>query len=219
MVAAASLLRFTQAPRFRIEQVQVEGVEMLTSAQVQSLLGIEGGSIFLLDPAVIIRSLEAAAEIKSAQVRLTWPNQVELEVVERHTMVEWNDAGRTWWLSPDGVAYVQHDQEIELIKIHSEVSVLSVQEEAQAPVVDPAILRSVAGLSKQLPEVSSWSFDREHGLGFEDPRGWTVYFGTDGDMPLKVRVYESIAAKLESEGLAAVLISVEDHSAPYYAVR
>jgi hypothetical protein len=43
-----------------------------------------------------------------------------------------------------------------------------------------------------------------------------VYFGEQGDMAFKVRVYEAIAAHLLERGYPATLISVEDISATYY---
>ena len=202
-----------------VNEIHVEGAEMLSTAQIRSLSGIEGQSIFLLDPGVIKDQLEGAAEVKTATIKMGWPNQIEVQVQERFPAVEWNDAGRIWWLSTDGVAYVQHGDGQNLVKIHSEETELQVKENATDPVVDPGLLRAVAALSKHLPEVQSWNFDADHGLGFVDAHGRQVYFGTSGDMPMKVRTYLSIADKLVAENIQAKTVSVEDQAGPYYSIR
>ncbi len=217
--ALGTLLRFSRAEQFKVGQIEVQGIEMLTAAQVRSITGVEGRSIFFLDPSAIIGLIEQTAEVKSAQIKMGWPNKIQVEVQERLPVVEWDDAGRVWWLSSDGVAYVKHGEHAGLIKIISDESSLQVAEEAHTPVVDPALLRAVASLSKHLPEVGSWEFDPGHGLGFTNELGWQVYFGTSGDMPMKVRMYQAIAEKLVEEGIQPTLLSVEDQSAPYYALR
>jgi cell division septal protein FtsQ len=219
ILAIGSLFRFANSERFKVGEVSVDGIEMLTAAQIRSLAGIEGRSIFFLDPVEITKHVEEAAEVRSAVVKMAWPNRVDLQVQERHPVVEWNDAGRIWWLSTDGVAYVQHGDGHDLIQINSEQTSLQVKEEAGDPVVDPSLLRAVASLSKHLPDVQSWMFDMDHGLGFTDKQGWQVYFGTGGDMPMKVRMYQSIADQLAGENILATMVSIEDQAAPYYSVR
>lgn len=219
LLALGSIIRFARSDQFKVDQITVEGNAMLPAAQIRSLAGIEGQSIFFLDPMQIKSTLEGTAEVKEATIKMAWPNRVEVTIDERYPAVEWNDAGRIWWLSVDGVAYVQHGEGRSLIKVQSEQSYLQVGEDAQAPVVNPALMRSVASLSKQLPEVTSWNFSPVHGLGFIDEHGWQIFFGTSGDIPMKVRIYESIAEKIISDGLQVVMISVEDSDAPYYATR
>ncbi len=219
ILAIGNLIRFARSEQFKVDQITVEGNAMLPAAQIRSLAGIEGQSIFFLDPAQIKSTLEQAAEVKEATIRMAWPNRVEILVDERFPAVEWNDAGRIWWLSVDGVAYVQHGEERDLIQVRSEQAYLQVGEDAQAPVVNPSMMRAVASLNKQLPEVTGWNFDRVHGLGFIDEHGWQIYFGTSGDIPMKVRIYQAIAEMLVAEGIQVTLISVEDSDAPYYATR
>lgn len=219
LLALGSLVRFARSDHFKVGQISVAGIEMLTAAQVRSLAGIEGQSIFFLDPVSIVHLLEEASEVKSAQIKMSWPNRVEVQIQERLPIVEWNDAGRIWWLSNDGVAYVQHGDNNSLIQIQSEETNLQVDEDALTPVVNPSLLKAVASLNKHLPTVQRWDFDREHGLGFTDSYGWKVYFGTGGDIPMKVRMYESIVEKLVADNVQATMVSVEDQSAPYYSVR
>jgi len=71
-------------------------------------------------------------------------------------------------------------------------------------------------LNAQLPEdAASLIYDPNHGLGFEDPRGWLAYFGVGGDMVVKVRTYQAIVAGLAQIRQPVAVISVADAAAPY----
>ncbi len=44
------------------------------------------------------------------------------------------------------------------------------------------------------------------GFGWNDPRGWRVYFGTSAsDVELKMRVYESMVNSLTQRGIRPVI--------------
>jgi hypothetical protein len=60
-------------------------------------------------------------------------------------------------------------------------------------------------------------FDRSFGLGWKDSRGWDSFFGaTAQDMPLKVRVYQSLVDSLTRRGIIPSFISVMYPDAPFY---
>ena len=55
------------------------------------------------------------------------------------------------------------------------------------------------------------------GFGWNDPRGWRVYFGTTpNDVELKMRVYELMVSSLTQRGIRPALINVTYPTAPYY---
>jgi hypothetical protein len=57
-------------------------------------------------------------------------------------------------------------------------------------------------------------------LGWNDPNGWEVFFGSQGnDMNQKLAVYKSLVERLQSEGIQPALISVEYIHAPYYRME
>ena len=58
---------------------------------------------------------------------------------------------------------------------------------------------------------------RDYGFGWNDPRGWRVYFGTSAnDVELKMRVYESMVNSLTQRGIRPAMINVTYPTAPYY---
>jgi hypothetical protein len=59
--------------------------------------------------------------------------------------------------------------------------------------------------------------DPQYGMGWQDPRGWTVYFGQNAkDILMKKVVYKTILDTLTLQGVQPSLISVEYLNAPFY---
>ncbi len=204
------------APGFQVGEASVLGSQILSVPQARSMAAVSGLSVFEIDPLEVARRLASHPEIASARVSVRWPNQVEITLTERHPMVEWSDAGRVWWICPDGVAYLQHGTWPGLVKVASTKKSLNITDNPLSPVIPLSVLRAAAVLNAQLPQASELIFDQDHGLGFEDARGWTAYFGIDGDMVLKARVYEALGAVLESSKATVGFVSVEDPATPYY---
>lgn len=214
-----SLFQIMKAGRYQVVLPEIEGALLLSTAQVRSLAGIDGQSTFLIDPAEIENRLEEAAEVKDSQVSFQWPNRVHIRLEERAPVAAWDDGGRIWWLSDDGIAYIQHGERNDLIQITSEAGVLELSKDDLAPVVDPVVLEGASRIQDQLPAVASWNYDHSHGLGFVDPQGRQVYFGNGSMASQKAKTYLAIAEKLDTEQIPATMISVADHNAPYYSVE
>ena len=146
------------------------------------------------------------------------PNKIAVQVSERTPVVAWNDAGRTWWLSLDGLAFIPQDTSADLVQVESSENVLSISEAALIPAIEPEVMQSALELSQHLSDVEVLQYDPTHGFGFEDSRGWTVYFGKDGDMAMKMRVYRALAETIAAKGISVTLVNLENQAAPYYQV-
>jgi cell division protein FtsQ len=207
------------SPQFQVGQLTVSGVQLLTQAQVQSLAKIEPVSIFGLDPALIEERMAGYPEVASTNVVLALPNRVEITLVERSPMVEWDDAGRKWWLSEDGVAMLRMGEWPGAVRVFSSTPVLSFGSDPTQAVISQDVLQAAVSLHRQSAEIGSLIYDPQFGLGFEDDHGWSVFFGVDGDMAMKMMVYQSLAQEIERRGLRVRFVSVEDQTAPYYIVE
>jgi len=212
----AAIQQALVSPTFRVAEASVEGNRILTAAQVHMIVGATDKPSFLIDAPAAERALLRQPEVLAAEVRLGWPNQVSVSLVERHPMIEWDDAGRVWWICPDGVAYLKHGEWPGVVRVRSEKEALTITEDPLQPAISAEVLRSAAVLNAQLPEeAASLVYDPKHGLGFEDPRGWVAYFGVGGDMVVKVRTYQAIVAGLAQVRQPVAVISVADAAAPY----
>ena len=86
-----------------------------------------------------------------------------------------------------------------------------------APFISPEMVRALKGLAGHVPPGMPILYDASFGFGWNDPRGWRVYFGTSAsDVELKMRVYESMVNSLTQRGIRPALINVTYPTAPYY---
>ena len=222
ILLAATILGLAYAyasPDFHVERATVINNRLLSQAQVRSIAQVDGNLVFLINPMQVVERLMQLPEVLTATVRLGWPNRVEIQLEERHPVVEWNDAGRIWWLSSDGMAYVQHGSWPGLIRIMTEESVLHISKQAMEPVISPDVLRAAMLLCAQLPEIEVLQYDGESGLGFVDTNGWQVYFGDEGDITQKIRIYRALAEQLSDRGVRVAMINLENESASYISVE
>jgi cell division septal protein FtsQ len=204
------------SPNFQVEAVTVQGTELLGDVQVRSIAGIARQSIFTVDTGQAVASLMAHPEISAARIKVSWPNEVQIEVQERRPVAVWNDGGRTWWLAKDGVAFIEREAWPGMVEVMSAEPVLDISDDPQRAAIDPEIVAGLERLSADLPKGATLQYNTLHGFGFADPRGWQAYFGAYGDMDSKVAVYQAIVRHLLSEEIKASVVSVEQPSTPYY---
>jgi hypothetical protein len=207
------------APGFRVAEAAVVGARLISPAQARSIAAVDDVPVFLVDPQAAKLRLEAHPEVASARVIARWPNGVEIDLQERHPMVEWEDAGKAWWISSEGIAYLKRGDWPGVVHVQSTTRSLLISQDPLAPVIDPALMRAAAVLDAALSNAPELGFDPDHGFTYQDPQGRVVYFGTGGDMVMKVRVYQAIAQRLDTGSQPAVVISVEDENAPYYGQK
>jgi hypothetical protein len=83
--------------------------------------------------------------------------------------------------------------------------------------ITPKMVQALTVLARDVPAGMPMIFDPLYGMGWQDPRGWTVYFGQDGrDISIKKVVYQAIVDTLTLQGVQPSLISVEYLNAPFY---
>jgi hypothetical protein len=87
----------------------------------------------------------------------------------------------------------------------------------QQPFVAPALVQAIVTLFPQVPAGAPMIYDPKYGMGWQDPRGWSVYFGQNTmDIPMKQKVYQAILNTITKQGIQPTLISVEYLDAPFY---
>jgi cell division septal protein FtsQ len=210
-------------PLFRVGQVQVTGNQMLPPEEINSVLDISGQPGFLLVPSKLETDLRRNfPEIVSAYVEVSMPNVVSVYVSERKPVIRWEQGASFTWISEDGVAFQPRGENPSLISVlalsapPSEIN-MSPDPLTPAPFISPDMVRAIKGFAGHVPPGMQILYDANFGLGWNDPRGWRVYFGTTGsDVELKMRVYESLVSSLEQRGIKPAVINVTYPTAPYY---
>ncbi len=209
-------------PALRVTEAQVTGNQMLTLADIKSVLNVAGQPVFLLIPSDLETRLRLNyPELASVRVSVSLPNIVSVNVTERQPVIRWEQGDGYTWVAQDGVAFRPRGEMIGLISIVA-VSAPPVADSVvdpltPAPFISTEMVDAIKGLASHVPPGAPILYDAAYGFGWNDPRGWRVYFGTSArDVELKMRVYESMVSSLTQRGIHPALINVTYPTAPYY---
>jgi hypothetical protein len=209
-------------PQFRVMQAQIAGNQLLPAEELSAAMNISGQPVFLLKPEELETRLRLNyPELVSVKVTVSLPNIVSVQVVERRPIIRWEQGGGYTWISEDGVAFRPRGEMAELISVIA-VAAPAVTWSASDPLnptpfISTEMAQALKGLAGHVPPGMPIIYDANFGFGWNDPRGWRVYFGTTAnDVELKMRVYESMVNSLTQRGIRPALINVTYPTAPYY---
>jgi cell division protein FtsQ len=242
LMMSASLILMWKAPVFQVSNVEAEGLKRLTVADLNVVMGAFGKSVFALNPKTLRAALgDAFPEFSKISVRIGLPANVKVVVTERQPIISWTQNNVETWVDAEGVSFpVRGIPDTALIQVEgygtppTEMST-AIGNEVQANVnslpmpttankpglkLSPELVSSILTLGAKMPEGTVLVYDSEHGLGWNDPNGWDVFFGNeDQDMQMKLDVYQALVERLKNEGIQPALISVEYVHAPYYRME
>ena len=215
-------------PGLRVTEAKLTGSQLLSQAEINSVLNISGQPIFLLTPSDLETRLRLNyPELVSVRVEVSLPNLVSVDVTERQPVIRWEQGGGYTWVAEDGIAFRPHGELGGLIPVVAlsappvAGSGPSISEQGEvlppAPFISADMVQALKGLASHVPQGASVLYDKDFGFGWNDPRGWRVYFGVSaGDVELKIRVYEAMVGSLTQKGIRPALINVMYPTAPYY---
>jgi len=228
VVLGMALYTLLNAPSFQIQEAEVLGVARISPAEVNAVLGLYGRPAVLVQPETLEANLRAAfPDMKTVNVQVGLPNRLTVTAVERTPAIVWQQNGAVAWIDLEGFAFPPRGQVDGLIQVIASGSPPPVAWDAAAalpgsaaPYLGQELVAALVSLAPSVPVGIPILYDPGYGLGWQDARGWLVYFGNrTGDLALKLRVYNGIAESLGAQGLTPVLISVEYPDAPYYRLE
>ncbi len=196
---------------FFVYGAEVYGNRLLSDAVLYEASGIDGYSIFWIEPEAVEASLEALPYVEDARVRCWLPNRVEIYVTEREPILLWRARGEVLWVGEDGGTMQPTIDLPGLIQVEDE------QGDAAGPEggMNPDIVLGIQRIHQLLPEVDLFYYNRTHGLQFVTPNGVQVYLGDGQDMAYKVRVFEAIKQQVEKEGRMVRVIDIRYPNNPF----
>jgi hypothetical protein len=225
LLLGAAIYGAYNLPFFRVTQAQVTGNHIIPAEELSAAMNVSGQPIFLLKASDLETRLRLNyPELASAKVKISLPNVVAVDVVERKPVVRWEQGGGYTWIAEDGVAFRPRGEIAELISVTA-VSAPALDLKASDPLnpvpfISSDMIQALKGLAGHVPPGVSILYDPKLGFGWNDPRGWSVYFGTrSNDVELKMRVYESMVNSLTQRGIHPVMINVTYPTAPYYRIQ
>jgi hypothetical protein len=243
LMMTACLFLMWKAPVFQVNAIEAEGLKRLTVGDMNAVMGTFGKSVFNIDPTALEQILQQAfPELSKISVQVNLPAKIMVAVTEREPVIAWTQDGRETWVDADGISFPPRGTpENSLVRIEGYGTPPSIQTDISTNGIQalpmgvpsetgqvtgsslrlsPSLVSSILALGAKMPADTILVYDSEHGLGWNDPNGWEVYFGAeDQDMEMKLSVYQAMVERLQSEGVQPAMISVEFVHAPYYRME
>jgi len=223
IILAIAIYLMLSLPYFHIPSVTVLGHNRLTREEITAVAGVVGQSVFMVQPEeVATRLLMNYPELASAEVSVYLPNHVYITVNERVPVIFWQQGEGYTWIDSLGVAFRPRGVATGLVAVTGVANPpAGITSQADSflppPFMQKELVDAILALAPSMPAGSTMVFDPADGLGWTDSRGWKAFFGVSAhDMPLKVRVYQSLVNSLASRGKSPVFISVAYPEAPFY---
>jgi hypothetical protein len=208
------------SPTFQVQAAGVGGSERETPEDVNLVVGVAGESIFSIDKHEVYSDIYVAfPEMSAITVEIKLPATISVTLTERQPVIAWFASERVLHVDAQGTAWPARSEIPGLIAVQSEMALppMLISGTVAAPFLSPADVNAILTLKDQVPAGSVILFDAEHGAGWNDSRGWKVYFGFDlSQMSQKLNLYVEIIDELKQKGITPKFVSVEFIHAPYY---
>jgi cell division protein FtsQ len=226
IVCLALLFIMWSVGPFIVHSATLVGNERLGASDINAVLGIMGKSIILASPEQMKNNLLAAfPELKDVKVSVGFPGKVTVKIIERKPLIAWQKDSKVSWIDSDGIAFPPRGAAEGLIPVlalgdppaietdpnYENINLMS------KPLLAPQTVQALQSMLSYMPEGTTLIYEPDYGLGWNDSRGWKVYFGkTSGDMAMKITMYQAIVDNLTQRGISPTMVSVEYPNAPFY---
>jgi cell division protein FtsQ len=216
--------------------VNLKGAQRLTGDDIISNLKVNGMRVIEINPAQMTLELQKSfPELSQVKVNVSLPAGLNITVSERQPVIAWQQDIQTQWISQDGVAFKPRgDPGATLVQVQAQGKPPAAvvpsdttdgedaanKTAAPAEFLSPDLLNAILTISTQVPANTPVIYDPQYGLGWNDPEGWQVFFGSQtGDMAEKLAQYQAIVDQLKKDNVHPNLISVEFLNAPYFRLE
>lgn len=213
------MIGFLTLDAFYINSVAVGGVNYLSREEVFRFADISQKHIFWVDEQEVKERLEANNNIASAEVKVGWPpDMVQIVVRERDPAIIWEQGDNRVWVDVNGLVMFQREDRSDLLRVvYDPAEPIPPETLGASSRIDTEIVHGALLLKSRMPHIDVLLYNPRKGLGWREPRGWMVWFGTGSNMDMKSRVYDAIV----SQNFNAVQfgeIDVSDPDYPTYTV-
>ena len=243
----AAIYALYNLPQFQFGPAKVTGAKRVTAADISAVLKTDGTLVIEAKPQELAAALQAAfPEFSAVSVSIGIPASLNVTVTERQPVLFWDQGQTTLWIDRNGYAFpIRGDAGTKLVDVQAEgnpPSLAAVSSPAAGstalpslsqvppaalqtansghPFLTPSLVSAILQLGTQAPIGTPVIFNPKYGLGWKDPEGWQVYFGSSlTDLDTKLAEYKAIVQQLNQQGIKPVMISVEFPRAPYYRLE
>jgi hypothetical protein len=209
ILLTAMLARLLTERSMFVTAINLGGASLVPAQEIFAESGMAGEHIFWVDAAEAQKRIAAIPGIATAAVAVEWPANVTVVVEERTPKLTLLEDGKKWWVDAEGQKFLSRGDLPGLLPIESDT-------QAVLEALPPDAVQGALQMKELRPNIEKLYYDPQHGLSYQDGRGWRGYFGVGTDMAQKLAVYERLIDNLAAKSVYPTLISVEDLDAPFY---
>jgi cell division protein FtsQ len=200
------------SPNFYVFAIDLQGASVVTYDEVYQAAGLEGLSIFWVNPDQVARRVETLPNVKSAQVRAGLPAHISISVEERQPQFVWQTGETRWWVDAEGtIVPPRGDMPGALTIVDADA-----QPVEPGQVLDASVVGAAQALRQLLPELKVMNYSQATGISFRTREGWPVYLGDGRNMEAKLTVLVAMRDDLLARGATPEFIDVRFLSKPFY---
>lgn len=214
LLLTAMLGKLLTDPRLFVDGINLGGAALVPGEEIYAESGVARQHVFWVDPDEMQRRIESIPGIAAASVTVRWPSAVTIVVTERIPVVTWIEGEHKMWVDAQGRKFKARGDLPGLLPITVDDAAGEFPDAGQLVPVEA--IQGALELRDLRPNIELLHYDAQHGLSYQDGRGWRGYFGVGTDMAEKLAVYETLVDNLLSRGIHPAAISVESAHAPYY---
>jgi cell division septal protein FtsQ len=198
-IQVAILAALFVLPTFRASSIDIRGARLLSRAAILDAAGISSSqSIFSIDGDAVRGRLERLAWVRSAAVETDLPGTVRITVTEWSPIMRVHDASGDRIIAPVGASLpLSSVTEGSLPRLPLLVDERPVRQGTPPPVLEPALLRTLAAVSDAFPKtfgcaVARFNWRPDGRLAIVASTGWRAILG---DVATDVKI-EAIPAQI-----------------------
>ena len=237
-LSLAVVFSFSSLNTFEVSAINLDGSQRLSTEAILSQVDLVGKAIISIKPEEIEKEIEEKfPSLETIKVSSGLPSTVNIKVVERNPIILWQTDESSLWIDREGYTFPIRGEAETLMtivangnppEIATETSEedteneeeLTILQEQRYPRTSVEFVEGMLSLGDYLPEEAVLQYDPQFGLGWQDPRGWLVYFGNDtSEIEMKLAEYEVIINTLQKNNLNPAMISLEFLHSPFYRME
>ncbi|HEU5086270.1 MAG TPA: FtsQ-type POTRA domain-containing protein, partial [Roseiflexaceae bacterium] len=195
VACVVALIYISLSPTFRIRDVQVEGTQILEPQAVVDMSGALGRSIWLLDTAQVVDTVQSSAYVETADAALALPDRLTITVHERRPEVRWQQGGQRYLVDGDGrVLGMDPSTTLTNTLVIEDRSSRVLQPNDR---IDPDALALARELTLRLPaethvQVARIAWAPDTGIVVNTPDNRTIIFGRSERIDQKLLIVEQL---------------------------
>lgn len=209
LVFSACLLAAWRLAEFKVNLVEITGVERISAEEVNAVFNVSEQPIFMVIPEDITGKISHSfPELKNITTTASIPDKITINVTERIPILSWNLGNAMLWVDGEGIIIPARGKFNGLFSIESSsfpvFSYPKPENESDPEMdkyqekhdywknprfsmtwfeyhrhIDPGLLNAIIRLKSQIPSQSTFIYDPHRGLGWNDTHGWKIFVGLD----------------------------------------